>query len=923
MVFESYLRLTEAGPPNTRQARSVYIRRNWFCDDLIGTHYMLLRASRQHDVMAAARMDALDNVFDDHPSFSASLEDFEHSDPHNENNRSPLFVIPSHHSGFYKSDDGDSDLPESDSGGPWSPPAWRRDPPVGSGAANNGMWQLYKPSPHRAKESSAHGNGSPLKRSRETSPLYESANEGDTTLPPQQELLSECHSPQKREGSGFQRESGGQAQDGPLNQRAGGQAADNPSNYIRFAMRAEVQHRTEPFEAAFSYFREKFDIITSSRASIIMSFGMVLFATILLRLLFQPPPPPPVPDLVKVAGLAKSFEPLIFYSENGAQQIGELQETGVAVWDLGESVRSTNMTSAPIIVKELDDLSESLKTLAMELTKFFANVDGDVDGILIVMEWAKRELSQLSSLPLSSLTSVFDNLHSVFCRVGIFESPNGNPTSFGKFITDLFGQSRPQRTRNTLQRTFNEFLGVLEESINNELTYSAQLFALFESIDRQFLNLARTVIRESDQQEREEGELLSSLWTRVLGPNAAKLRKYEKNRLLLSNVRERTVRNKHLLVDHNGKLLTLKANLEMLRKKLVSPLVRSNDSSTLSVEEQIRGLDVTYEHLKTVRERQKGMLMELLYGAGSRRFSLGGGVEGHRIEGSRSNEHERYSKSGVPLHKQNDPDQDELPHATEEAAELGKIMGESGLEIEHGTPVQEILRRDQEGLQKAPQVIREELNRTAGENGRLPFSTLEELGETEVTALGHKHPLPELPLAGNSNLKHRYDPIVQLVTNLMMKDGKLSVAQRNMSLILQHLRTSPPPSINPDRPLLPSAPPPSHLPLNPTLYLMLAIDSVAPLLRIRAQKGAAGGGAALQIPVPLGLRQRRRRAIEWVLDAASKRRSRGSGKGGFAQRVAEEIVSVVEGKSTVWDKRGAVHKLGVSARANLSISRRR
>jgi hypothetical protein len=257
------------------------------------------------------------------------------------------------------------------------------------------------------------------------------------------------------------------------------------------------------------------------------------------------------------------------------------------------------------------------------------------------MEWAKRELSQLSSLPLSSLASVFDNLHSVFCRVGIFESPNGVPTSFGKLITDIFGQSRPQRTRNTLQRTFNEFLAVLEESINSELTYSAALFALFESIDRQFLNIARTVIRESDQQEREEGELLSSLWTRVLGPNAAKLRKYEKNRLLLSNVRERTVRNKHLLVDHNGKLLTLKANLEMLRKKLVSPLVRSNDSSTLSVEEQIRGLDVTYEQLKTVRERQKGMLMELLYGASGRRLSLGRAGEGHRIEGSRGGERER------------------------------------------------------------------------------------------------------------------------------------------------------------------------------------------------------------------------------------------------------------------------------------------
>lgn len=44
--------------------------------------------------------------------------------------------------------------------------------------------------------------------------------------------------------------------------------------------------------------------------------------------------------------------------------------------------------------------------------------------------------------------------------------------------------------------------------------------------------------------------------------------------------------------------------------------------------------------------------------------------------------------------------------------------------------------------------------------------------------LGHKFGLPELPLPSNSNLKHRYDPVVSQVTNLLMKDGKKSVAQR-------------------------------------------------------------------------------------------------------------------------------------------------
>lgn len=142
---------------------------------------------------------------------------------------------------------------------------------------------------------------------------------------------------------------------------------------------------------------------------------------------------------------------------------------------------------------------------------------------------------------------------------------------------------------------------------------------------------------------------------------------------------------------------------------------------------------------------------------------------------------------------------------------------------------------------------------------------------------------------------------------------------QNVSLILSHLRTSSPPNINPARPLLPGAPPPSHLPLNPLLYLTLAIDSIAPLLRIRQQRGAAGGGTALQIPVPLGLRQRRRKAITWILESAANKKNRGSGKGMFAQRVAETLVSVVEGKSDLWLKRENIHKQGVAARANMNL----
>lgn len=123
--------------------------------------------------------------------------------------------------------------------------------------------------------------------------------------------------------------------------------------------------------------------------------------------------------------------------------------------------------------------------------------------------------------------------------------------------------------------------------------------------------------------------------------------------------------------------------------------------------------------------------------------------------------------------------------------------------------------------------------------------------------------------------------------------------------------------------LIPGHPPPSHLPLNPILYLTLAIDSVAPILRIKQLKGQAGGGLALQVPTPLSVRRRRWEAIHWILDAASKRKNRGSGKDMFAQRVATEIIAVVEGKSTTWVRRDGLHKQAVAARANIRTNKRR
>lgn len=49
---------------------------------------------------------------------------------------------------------------------------------------------------------------------------------------------------------------------------------------------------------------------------------------------------------------------------------------------------------------------------------------------------------------------------------------------------------------------------------------------------------------------------------------------------------------------------------------------------------------------------------------------------------------------------------------------------------------------------------------------------------SDPVVMDHKYGIPELPLASNLNLKRRYDPVVNQVTNLIMRHGKKSVAQR-------------------------------------------------------------------------------------------------------------------------------------------------
>ena len=115
-------------------------------------------------------------------------------------------------------------------------------------------------------------------------------------------------------------------------------------------------------------------------------------------------------------------------------------------------------------------------------------------------------------------------------------------------------------------------------------------------------------------------------------------------------------------------------------------------------------------------------------------------------------------------------------------ADVDNLKSSAGWEAD-GTL--QVLQRDDDALDKAPQVLQDDI-KSGSPKGSRAYSTstrrqqeaLISFEDDGIETTGHKFGLPELPLPSTSNMKHRYDPVVVQVTNLLMRDGKLSVAQR-------------------------------------------------------------------------------------------------------------------------------------------------
>ncbi|KAH8725030.1 hypothetical protein GQ44DRAFT_681946 [Phaeosphaeriaceae sp. PMI808] len=568
-------------------------------------------------------MDTSRGSFYDHdiPSLSASLEAFDperslHSTYSGRSNmHSSRWSVPQ-----------EEQESETESDGPWAPPAWQK---------SNNQW-LRKSHLSESATRSSHSPfareitpsriplpESPLKQTPRTSP--EPMSEHDHSYM-QDSIASRMQSPSEEPSSRTGLHHG---DDMALSHH---DAAGTNEGFVRFAIRGETLFRTAPIEDTLSTFASGVHIITRSRINVIATIVSIIFSWLLIH----PWTATLIPDVANVAGMAKQFEPLMYASENVIPRSRELAEASIAVQDLGESVRATNMSASTVIIDQLDDLGDSLKLLSEKITSFFTNVDGDMDSILITMEWAKRELQSIQGPKSGVIDIVVGNIHGGLNKIGVLER-NGSPTTLGRVVNDVLGHTTQQRSKATLQRTFDYLLSTLEENIANELVRADVLFQLFESVDRQFHNLHRSVAKEEDSLATKKDEFLASMWRTTI-TNKMKIKKYEKNLKLLKDVRASTLTNKFELKSHIQIIHSVKDQLDKARKNLISPLIRRAQSNSFGLEQQLQDLSGTYGFLKGLRDTQKQKVLKELWGEPRKRVSItrGAGRQEEEEEGEES-----------------------------------------------------------------------------------------------------------------------------------------------------------------------------------------------------------------------------------------------------------------------------------------------
>ncbi|KAJ7285163.1 hypothetical protein C8J57DRAFT_710708 [Mycena rebaudengoi] len=274
------------------------------------------------------------------------------------------------------------------------------------------------------------------------------------------------------------------------------------------------------------------------------------------------------PRLVDVQ--SATLEQLLDESSSGSELALQIKKAEMATTDLVTLVRVSELRSRDMLADNLRQFVDDARTTGRALQKLNSKVNGAVDGIMAVNDYAMHTIEAAHS-----------NSPSVFRRL----APWPAQISTSELITNTFEDSM-----NYLAATMRTLVVEFELNLHNLNKLEEQLSVLHELVSREDHSISAA-----------HSELLGELWTKV-GGNRRALRGYENHLQLLKGLSEWRKRALVHVVSALQTLAQMSEDIENLRERVAAPELVG---SRIPVEVHIKSIQSGLERLKESRTKAK------------------------------------------------------------------------------------------------------------------------------------------------------------------------------------------------------------------------------------------------------------------------------------------------------------------------------
>ncbi|KAL7279308.1 hypothetical protein ACG7TL_007149 [Trametes sanguinea] len=291
------------------------------------------------------------------------------------------------------------------------------------------------------------------------------------------------------------------------------------------------------------------------------------------------------PKLVEIQ--SSSFEQLLDSSVGGSGLSLEIKKAEMASQDLITLVKFSELKSRDLLAQSLFEFVEDAKKTGKGLQKLTSKINGAVDKIMAINDYALNTI----------------------------ESTQNEPKSVLKIIWP-FASTPAQHTQDVVVQAFRDSMDVHAAEMRRLILELSVSEANLERLDMHLATLHELCTRENLTLSEARDDLLSELWT-LLGGNRRRLRGMESNLDLLRELGEYRKRAAAHVAAAKQTLLAMSEDMEDLRERVAAPDVVGD---RIPVEVHMKSIQSGLERLKEdrikAREREEHLMNKIL-GVGS------------------------------------------------------------------------------------------------------------------------------------------------------------------------------------------------------------------------------------------------------------------------------------------------------------------